>query len=277
MFFGDRAIENLAESYATLGTRHDQLVEAYISHAFTSEKAARFAREGFNRRLAVMKHAIIEVFDLLPPNEDDIPDVETRTKALVNLHAFVMNVFGALDNLAWIWVLEKKISCRDGSTLPQRYVGLGPKDIALRSSLSDAFRMHLRGLKKWFHYLEDFRHALAHRVPFYIPPHTILEKDAARYAELERLKGVAGSLARYNELCAQQRQLERFVPVIRQTFGKSKPIVFHLQIMRDFATIEELGRMMLKELDRKLDKKERRVAPGRLARFFGRFAKALSG
>jgi hypothetical protein len=215
-----------------------------------------------------MKHAIVKVFDLLPPDEGDIPDAETRTEALVNLHAFVMNVFGAIDNLAWIWVLEKKITCRDGSTLPQRYVGLGPKDAALRSSLSPRFRMHLRGLKKWFRYLEDFRHALAHRVPLYIPPYAILTKDAAKHAELEKLKQEAGDLTEYNRLCAEQRKLERFEPVMRQTFGKSNPIVFHPQMLRDFATVEEMGHLMLNELDRKLSVDQRRVAPGHLGRFF---------
>jgi hypothetical protein len=43
---------------------------------------------------------------------------------MINIQAFVFNVFGSIDNLAWIWVQEKSLAKEDGSAIPSAWVGL---------------------------------------------------------------------------------------------------------------------------------------------------------
>ena len=68
-----------------------------------------------------------------------------------------MNLFGALDNLAWIWVSEKPLK------VGKREIGLGPKCELVRISFSPEMRDFLIGLDAWFAHIIDFRDALAHR------------------------------------------------------------------------------------------------------------------
>ena len=55
----------------------------------------------------------------------------------------------------------------------------------VRSSLSTEFQQYLKGADDWFDYLGNFRHALAHRIPLYIPPYTISPDKEAAYQRLE--------------------------------------------------------------------------------------------
>jgi hypothetical protein len=49
------------------------------------------------------------VFDLIPPELEDIPTDDEAKDAAIQVQAFVINVFGALDNLAWMWVFERDL------------------------------------------------------------------------------------------------------------------------------------------------------------------------
>jgi hypothetical protein len=88
---------------------------------------------------------------------------------MINIQAFVFNVFGSIDNLAWIWVREKGLAMDDGLPIPNAWVGLGKKNRFVRHSFSTEFQEFLKGLNDWFDHLDDFRHALAHRIPLYYP------------------------------------------------------------------------------------------------------------
>jgi hypothetical protein len=77
--------------------------------------------------------------------------------ATICIQAFVMNVFGSLDNLALIWVGERSFN------FGKMQVGLGPKCKAVRSSFSQEMQRYLSGLDPWFDHIIDFRDALAHR------------------------------------------------------------------------------------------------------------------
>ena len=63
-----------------------------------------------------------------------------------------------------------------------------------RESFSAEFQAYLQELDAWFGQLENFRHALAHRIPLYIPPYIIDPKNEQAYRELEA--GMNAALAR---------------------------------------------------------------------------------
>jgi hypothetical protein len=161
---------------------------------------------------------------------------------------FMFNAFGSIDNLAWVWVSEKELD------IYKLRVGLGPNNIAVRKSLSAEFQEYLKGLDPWFAHLEDFRHALAHRISLYVPPYIItLDKETA-YRDLEkRINEAAGSgnFQEYNKLLAEQTALGVFRPwMLHSTAETPGYVPFHPQLIADFNTIEELGRKMIDELRR---------------------------
>lgn len=58
-------------------------------------------------------------------------------------------------------------------------------------------------------------------------------------------------IGRYEQLRSEQEKLRRFRPWMTHSWNeKSRTVVFHSQLLADYATVDELGRNMLKELDR---------------------------
>jgi hypothetical protein len=64
------------------------------------------------------------VFELLSPDLDQIPEVVTVMAATARIQNFIMNAFGCLENLAWIWVLEKNARGKGGAELGRYDIGL---------------------------------------------------------------------------------------------------------------------------------------------------------
>ena len=174
--------------------------------------------------------------------------------AEINIQAFVFNIFGCIDNLAWIWTEEKNLTTKDGMRIHHTKVGLGKDKKIIRNSFSADFQLYLDTLQPWLENLENFRHALAHRIPLYIPPYNISPSKAAEYQALEDRKSAAIKrldLVENERLSVEQMSLVKFIPCMTHSFEEnSKIVVFHAQLLADFNTIDEIGRKMLVELDR---------------------------
>ncbi len=208
----------------------------------------------FSRRLKTLVRCIENTFEILPLDQVDLPTSEELSDVNINLQAFIFNVFGCVDNLAWIWVCEKTLTKDNGSPIPKEWVGLRKKNKSVRDSFSPEFLEYLNGLDEWFAHLENFRDAVAHRIPLYIPPYIITEDNEAAYRDFDDRKSDAfnrGALEDYDRLSAEQDALGVFRPIMTHSLAENaKSVVFHAQLLADFNTIEELGRKMLEELDR---------------------------
>jgi hypothetical protein len=82
-------------------------------------------------------HCINRVFHLIPTHQKDLPKRNNLFDATVNIQAFVFNVFGTLDNLAWIWVTEREVTKADGALLPPAQIGLGKGYKLVREALGN--------------------------------------------------------------------------------------------------------------------------------------------
>jgi hypothetical protein len=173
--------------------------------------------------------------------------------AVVYIQAFTFNTFACLDNLAWIWVCEKKLTTDQGEIVPPTKVGLGKNCKLVRQSLPADLRNDLKALDPWFKHLENFRHALAHRIPLYIPPSALAEKDSPAYRLLEKQMAKArqrGNHPRYEQLKVRQQALTKYQPeMMHSAADNSRRIVFHPQLLSDFKTVCELGLKMNAALD----------------------------
>ena len=185
MYYSEEALKQLADGYASMGSKLDALLEKFFLLELKNRRALEFARQGLPRRLKVMVRCIANVFGGIPPERADLPSRDELSDATINIQSFVFNVFGAVDNLAWVWMHENGQKRHDGTSIPDAHVGLGPKNESVRASLSQEFRDYLVSLDAWFAHLADLRHALAHRIPLYIPPYVIQNKDEPAYLALE--------------------------------------------------------------------------------------------
>lgn len=239
-------LSQLREKFQTIGPKADRLLLTYVAHVFSQEKAREYARQGFARRVQTLRRCIENVFRILPPSVVKVPRKERLYDAQINIQAAVANTYGCADNLAWVWVHERRLNVN-----PQQ-VGLRKHNTAVRRSLSQNFQKYLDGLEDWFAYITDYRHALAHRIPLYIPPGNVRPKDVEAYNDLE-LKMTA-ALNRldtdgYERLSNEQSKLLVFQPIAGHSIGEMKsPYYFHPQLIADFLTIEEVAEKMLIEL-----------------------------
>jgi hypothetical protein len=254
MHFSDETLRELRNGYQTVKAKFEALFIRYVASHFADAKAREYATQGFSRRLQIMVRCIDRVFEILPPDRTEAPTRDQLSDAAINIQAFVINVFGSIDNLAWVWVCEKGLTRDNGRPIPNTLVGLGAKNELVRASFSAKFQVYLKGLDAWFDYLENFRHALAHRIPLYIPPYVVTKDKEAAHRELEDRMTDAikrRNYADYERLSVEQMKLGMFSPLILHSFEeKAKPVVFHAQLLADFNTVEALGWKMLDELAR---------------------------
>jgi CRISPR-associated endonuclease/helicase Cas3 len=121
----------------------------------------------------------------------------------------------------------------------------------LRTSLSAETQDYLSKLESWFDHIVDFRDALAHRIPLFIPPYCVPDANDDAYMALEARKLATRDADEYERVKAQQLKLTVFQPVMKHTLqDKKPPVVFHFQLLQDFGTVEEIGDKMLGELER---------------------------
>lgn len=139
----------------------------------------------------------------------------------------------------------------DGAGLQPRMVSLKSK--ALLKTYPKTLRTYLEERKEWFDHIKNFRDSLAHRIPLYIPPYIVDPKDVGSFHSLEAstaeaLKG--GDMEEFERLEAEQEKLKVFRPWITHSFREgSAMLVFHAQMLNDFATIHEIGEKFIEELN----------------------------
>lgn len=251
-FYSDESMKKIQEEYVKVEKSVAATLEQFVTKKFLSERAKEYAHHGLSRRLGVLQRSIRNVFNIIPPNMDRIPTREETLDSTINVQAFIINVFGCRDNLAWILVEEKKIVGDDGKPLDRHQVGFSKKCVEVRKSLSKESVAYIDSLGEWAKGMGDYRDSLAHRIPLYIPPYTVSDENAAEYHAIEQAMNKAFAERNYVErerLAEEQLKLVRFTPWIQGSFGeKTPPIVIHAQMIADSNLVVELSEMTLKEL-----------------------------
>jgi hypothetical protein len=189
-----------------------------------------------------LSHCEIKIVVRLPSRRFQ---AAARAWRRVCIQAFVMNVFGSIDNLAWIWVSKKRLDVHHNS------VGLIPKCKTFRETLSLEMQGCLHKLEPWFDYIVDYRDALAHRIPLFIAPYIVPDENVAAYTALEDRIVASRDVSAYERLKIEQLKLGAFEPVMKHTLDDDKGAVgFHFQLLSDFATVEEIAQQMPREFGR---------------------------
>jgi hypothetical protein len=251
-FFSAEDVINLNKAKDDAHQKFESLRDKLAARTYKTPRGREYAFTGLIRRLDTMIRAIDYVFDILPPDKEDIPSTDETVPATMLIQSFVINLQGCLDNLAWIWVFETGLESREGSELDRRTVGLGDGYWIIRKSFSKAFQKYLKQRKKWFQHVSEFRDSLAHRIPLYIMPFILSEPNSKEYYRLEKEAfeaGLKGDYKAYDDLKAQQQKLGAYRPWMTHSPAENAPAaVFHQQLLQDFLTIDEIANKILEEL-----------------------------
>src|SRR5262249_35232990 len=113
----EKTLDTLHPGRSRLKMQYIDLWGRYCSRSYRSERAREYAVHGFCRRLGMLLRAVDRVFEILPPELEDIPEREDVEDATIAIQSFVLNTFGCFDNLLWVWVFEKDVKEKDGSDL----------------------------------------------------------------------------------------------------------------------------------------------------------------
>jgi hypothetical protein len=248
-FFEKKSLAEIDSKFSLIEAKADKLVYKYVSHNFKNTKAGEYAKHGFARRVGTLRRCIENVFRIVPARTVKISRRARLLDAQINLQAPVANVYGAVDNLAWVWVCERGIDKK----LNRKKVGFRKGNRQVRVSLSTGLRKYLESIDEWLDYVIEYRDSLAHRIPLYIPPGGVSTSKVERYNELIAQVNAASARVdsvEFKRLLAESDKLLVFRPLMTHSVNETTAhYPFHVQMICDFLTIEELGLRLLAEIE----------------------------
>ncbi len=248
MHYPDEVLGELSEKFSQLRFKYIDLTIKLGSFVSTlkSERAREYINHGVMRRLFILYTCIGNIFSLFPPGREDKLDEEDRKNVEINLHAFLINVYGIVENLGLSIASENGIAT-DNKSEKRMKADMGLFKPSFQERLAAPLKDYLSGpeIGRWYHeYVVNYRDALAHRIPPYIPPSALDEQDQKAYKKLtDRLVTLSqkGHSEEYSKTIDEIENLGKANPLYLHSFTeKSKPLYLHAQIVTDFVTLEEL-------------------------------------
>jgi len=140
-----------------------------------SSEAREHALYGVCRRIGIIRECLFAFFELLPPDVNSEPEMEVKMKVDVHLHAFLINVCGIVDNMAWLWAYHAGIDQTIDLEKKKRSIGLF--DRSFYRYLPVPLQAKVTEFMPWYNFVVKHRHPTAHRIPPYLVPYTSTEDD----------------------------------------------------------------------------------------------------
>jgi len=240
MQYTEQQIQNLMSDFMQIKEACQNRCYKLSAIEFTDERANEFLKHGFLRRLSMIFHCITRVFQIYPPKRTKILDRYERLDIEAFIQTFMINLYGAIDNLAWIVNAEKQLN------LSKNKISLYNKQI--QQYFTQEFKTYLNDtqngyFKKWYEeYFKNFRHSLGHRIPLYVPPFGVEEVEKYNEINIEKSKALSTlNLNKYDKLEETEEGLKHILPFYMHSFEEqSKTIILHPQLIVDFKTLMEL-------------------------------------
>lgn len=204
---------------------------------------------GAGRRIMVLRRTVENIYDLFPPSTSEPLPRDTLSDVQINLHAFVMNLYGVFENWAWAFCYRHDLQTE---IKDKRQIGMF--STTMKPYLPKEIREYLESdvITNWQRdYLKNYRDALAHRIPLYIPPAYFTPEETERYSllEAEELSSLrTGNLKRFEAICVEKSAIGCASLVFLHSFsesGKSRELWLHPQVLSDSNTVVEFGTKFL--------------------------------
>lgn len=237
----EKDIRKLEDEFCLLKPRCIDITDKILklSETLKKDKAKEYFVHGVGRRLSTIYRCAENIYSLFPLRQKTLLPLETLKDIAINLHAFFINIFGLLDNMAWVVVYEKD----EEPKIKKTWVGLYKPET--QEILPTKFKEYLRTMKEWHDtYLKNYRDALSHRIPLYVPPKQVSPKHHKQEAELQKKINAAYGIQDFSTLTTLNKQhaligdpAPFFIHSLSET---DKPVLLHAQISIDLKTVEEI-------------------------------------
>jgi hypothetical protein len=251
MAYTEEVISNFNEEYSNVhqGLQDLMLKNVVAGHEIEDANAKEHLLYGAARRLSVIKKAVENIFTLFPPTIDRPLERDTLYDVQINLHAYVINISGIFDNWAWAFVqrhgLLEQVGGKHGVGLFKNQTAQFLPQILKEYLSSNTFVNWQKD------YIKEYRDALAHRIPLYIPPAEFTTEEEELYNQLEAQKIDLIKQMDWVELdrtYAAQEDLGRpsFVFLHSYSKGVTNQVLFHPQVLCDGLAVIEFGNLFMK-------------------------------
>lgn len=234
-------VAEIRRAYAEVQSNLQDLVvdlPASLAPILKVEKAQEYLTQGVCRRLGIIQRSMENIFSLHPVDRTELLSHDEQSDLAINLHAFLIHTHGIPDNLAWVYALENKLGFKAD------HVGLFKKET--KKALPDKVREYVNSeaIAGWHkNYAKNFRDALAHRVPPYIPPFVINSRNADRYNELQLQINTATARGEFGLVLAlyeEQESLGQIALAYAHSLNEGSSMILHPQIIADARTVIEI-------------------------------------
>lgn len=200
---------------------------------------------GFSRRLHTLERCVTNIFRIFPTSQKIRLDSDALNDVTINLQAFILNLSGCFDNLAWAFVHRHDLLKRIGR---KSDVGIFLRETRKCLPIEIWSDVDQETFDQWHRaYHKDFRDALAHRIPLYLPPAVVNPTQAAEIEAIER--EINSSLASGDWSSANKNQ--NVVTDIGSPSGfvhdtaSGKSVWLHPQLLCDVQTLCEFANSFL--------------------------------
>lgn len=149
-----------------------------------NKKAQKYLRFGYAIRLSNLIASRNELFQLLQKNAGTYVDTILHT---LYINSIYINMFGALDNLAW--ALQHEFNLVEGVTENKNRKKIGLFAQEWTKSLKQKDEKIIQDMDKfkdWYEKCTDFRDMAAHRMPLYCPPSIQFGEDGIEELMLQK-------------------------------------------------------------------------------------------
>jgi hypothetical protein len=250
-------IRKMEEEIYLLTSRYSTLLNTVIAKSTTIKdlRAKEYLQHGVGRRVGIIYRCIMNVFRIFPVNRETVLSTDEQMDVDINLHAFIINIQGLIDNLGLALANENGMIDKDHTEKEQRSsIGLFKKEFIIKLNEELAMYFSTAYIKAWYHeYSVNYRDSLAHRIPAYVTTAGLSHKEAEEYEEIykqmmqEWQKGWSDKIPDYlNRI----NELGKANPVfVHSITEKARPVILHPQMLADFSTIEEMINIVLKNID----------------------------
>jgi len=248
MIYSDKNIKDIRRFISKLDDTYMALFVAItdLRTKLKNEDAIEHLMQGVARRLKILTRCTNNIFRLFPVEQSELLHEDDLLDLDINLHAFFLNISGVLDNLAWVLVYEHDLfgDSKDGK-IAKHGVGLFKRNTQVY--LMPALKRYILSeeLQAWHKtYSKDYRDALTHRIPLYVPPSMLNESEQLKYNEFAEQYWAFSSVEKIpdqDEILNKQSQLGVACPFFAHSFREGcKPVVMHAQVVADYRTLEKL-------------------------------------
>jgi hypothetical protein len=251
----DQVSNLLIEHKAVLSGLQSLLLECVVQdHSIAEPRVQEHLLHGAGRRVKLLERTLQNVFEVFPPSTERPLAEEARADVQINLQAFVMNLYGIFDNWAWAFVLRHNLE----SQISHYNVGLF--NDKTKKHLPEPIKSYLNSpnIIRWYkEYLKNYRDALAHRIPPYIPPAVFTVEEDERYKKLENEEVEcikSREWERLDQIREEQAAIGKSCLTFLHSFSGSgeespRPMLLHPQLLCDAKVVVEFGGLYFQHWD----------------------------